>query len=76
MMTQALISFQQIFTPASKQDSHLLVENSSAVYNLWYQWWVPMTSDDTQSTVLEVNFFTLQLLKETQHLYETDYNSR
>ena len=31
---QAFISFQQFFIQATKQDRHLLVEDSQAVYNL------------------------------------------
>ena len=37
IIARALISFQQIFTPATKQDRRLLLENSSALYNLWCQ---------------------------------------
>ena len=34
IVPQAFISFQQFFIPATKQDRHLLVEDSHAIYNL------------------------------------------
>ena len=49
------MSFQWFFIPATKWDKHLLVEGSFAVYNLWCQQWFLMASDDTQSTILNIN---------------------
>ena len=34
IVAQAFISFQQFFTLPTKQDRHLLVEDSCAIYNL------------------------------------------
>ena len=46
--------FPVIFHPGLniKEDRHLLVEHSCAVYNLWCQQWVLMEANDVWSTVL------------------------
>ena len=48
----AFIYFQQFFTKSTKKDRHLLVEISSAVYNLWCQRLIMIAADNDQSTTI------------------------
>ena len=48
--------FPVIFTPATKWDRCLLVEDSHMVYNLWFWWWILKVADDKQSIILHVWF--------------------
>ena len=40
------------FIPATKQENCLLVEDSSAIYNLWCWRWIVKAADNKQSTML------------------------
>ena len=59
IVTQEFISLQWFFIPATKQDKHLLVQDSCAVYNLWCQRWILRAADDAWSTILYVYFVTM-----------------
>ena len=53
-MAQVIISFQQYFTLATKQDWCLLAVDLHIVYNLWCYQWIVMAADDMQSTIFYV----------------------
>ena len=49
IVTWTFISFQQFFIPSTKGDRCLLVEDSRAIYNLWFQQWILMAADNAWS---------------------------